>query len=762
METPPDPLSREGVPSPYLPLGRYHNHHQQSNKISTPYLTMHPIFAILTAAGRFPILAPDESGDPEIAPADDPTPPAENIIKLPSQPAPEAAPAPVGASPPKRSKLLRFDPEGIPQALRDHPHWLVCNRHGVPVARPGVGNSKSNPADWTDFATAAAIATNEPGLWPYMVLTADTLFTIFDVDFKPQRETETADQYKTRIERARQAHRSLREVFRQRYESRSKSGNGYHIIVRGKFEGTGGKGCGEWPDVEIYTRGHGVALTGHVVDGHDDPASCPAEDLQAIRDVLKGGPPVSPTGDGAPDRRSHGNVRREWSREVLAELAAADPRPDRDKWRDMSSAVFDGVGVETGVDLLQKFFPEEKEGEYRKLAKSLQWFAPWETLRAFGVNPCDNVGFLPELDPLEDEGDAPADAGATAPTVEAFPIIRAGLNAGMRAAADFVESLLTEGGASVIYGPSNCGKSFWILDLAVAVATGAKFRGVLEVDQGAVVYVALEGAYGVRNRIEALKRAGRLSEDTPLFLVFAPVSLMESRHAAKLAASVKLAADQGGLPCRLVILDTLARAMAGGDENSGKDMTAAVKTIDKIRAATGAHVCVVHHCGKNETLGARGHSSLRAAVDTEIEISHPEGEAVSTVRVTKQRDLEAGEAMPFSIKVVTLGTNRRGKPITSCTVHHEDVTAASTPGRAGRAGRTPKCTAAEMLRYLPAATVKEWQERVKAETGLSDSRFYEHKKMLETAGKIRREAGTDRILRANPADGMPDLTDPAI
>jgi hypothetical protein len=77
---------------------------------------------------------------------------------------------------------------------------------------------------------------------------------------------------------------------------------------------------------------------------------------------------------------------------------------------------------------------------------------------------------------------------------------------------DFVEGLLTEGGASVVYGPSNCGKSFWILDLAAHVATGKDWRyEEHEIEQGAVVYVALEGTVGAKNRIQALKQKGILT-----------------------------------------------------------------------------------------------------------------------------------------------------------------------------------------------------------------------------------------------------------
>jgi hypothetical protein len=670
-------------------------------------------------------------------PAQTPAPAVTNIIPLPAAP--------------MATKYLPYKPEGIPQTLRDHPHWLVADCTGRPVARRGVGNSKTNPDHWTDFATASRIAESETELWPYIVLTDDSLFTVFDPDFKPRRETETPEQYEVRIERAGNALEHLRETVPVRYESRSKSGNGFHIIVLGKFDGSGGKGKDEWADVEIYTRGHGLALTGHVFNGHDDPAPYFPETIQAIRDTIKGATSAPGSGENMPDRKSNGSVRPEWARQVLAELARLHGRPERGDWRDMSSAVFDGVGVDLGIELLEEVWPEEEAGEYRTLARTLKPI-PWGTLNGFlresEMRAEKLVDFMPDLSDENSTGNAPE--------VEPFAIIRAGLSAGMSMAADFVEGLLTDAGASVVYGPSNCGKSFWILDLAVAVATGKPFRGKLEVDQGAVIYVALEGSHGVKNRIEVLKRASRLKDDAPLFLCFAPVSLLNPEHAGKLAASVKLATEQSGLRCRLVILDTMARAMAGGDENSGKDMTFAVASIDAIRAATGAHVCVVHHCGKDEARGARGHSSLRAAVDTEIEVSRPEGETISTVRVTKQRDLPMSAAMPFSLVPVTLGTDRRRKPVTSCLVRHEDEEKASKPKKAGRKA---KCTANEMLQYLPAATVAEWQERVHEETGLGETQFYEHKKTLETAGRIRREPGTGDIIQADSIDAMPDLSE---
>lgn len=234
---------------------------------------------------------------------------------------------------------------------------------------------------------------------------------------------------------------------------------------------------------------------------------------------------------------------------------------------------------------------------------------------------------------------------------------------------DFVEGLLTTAAMSVIYGPSNCGKTFFIVDLALHVALGREWRG-RAVERGAVVYLSLEGAMGIRNRLSAFRAHHELgSEQLPFVAMPQPVNLLNEdadvRAVIELVHHVEVSA---GIPVSLVIVDTLSRAMAGGNENSPEDMTAIVSNCDKIRDGTGAHVCLVHHSGKDEARGARGHSSLRAATDTEIEITREPEATSSNVRVAKQRDLEAADPFSFTLKSVPLGTNRRGKDVTSCVV----------------------------------------------------------------------------------------------
>ena len=77
-------------------------------------------------------------------------------------------------------------------------------------------------------------------------------------------------------------------------------------------------------------------------------------------------------------------------------------------------------------------------------------------------------------------------------------------------------------------------------------------------------------------------------------------------------------------------------------------------------------VLLIHHSGKNAAMGARGWSGLRAACDAEIEVVR---EATGRyMRLTKSKDGEDGLEWGFDLKVVQVGVDDDGDPITSCVV----------------------------------------------------------------------------------------------
>jgi hypothetical protein len=117
----------------------------------------------------------------------------------------------------------------------------------------------------------------------------------------------------------------------------------------------------------------------------------------------------------------------------------------------------------------------------------------------------------------------------------------------------------------------------------------------------------------------------------------------------------------------MIVVDTLSRAMAGGNENGPEDMTRFIGNLDVLRDLTGAHIMVVHHSGKDTAAGARGHSSLRAATDTEIELEVGDT-GLRIAKTTKQRDMEPKPPLGFTLAVHELGQDEDGDTVTTCTI----------------------------------------------------------------------------------------------
>jgi AAA domain len=225
-----------------------------------------------------------------------------------------------------------------------------------------------------------------------------------------------------------------------------------------------------------------------------------------------------------------------------------------------------------------------------------------------------------------------------------------------------VEDLLDQQTFSMAYGKTNTGKTFLLLDIAFHIATGRPWNGKAT-SQGLVVYVAAEGGRGILKRIAALKHHYKEEGNPALAVIPCAVNLLNSKKdMAALVAAIKGAEAVYGCPTKLVIIDTLSRALAGGDEHGPKDMGEFIKNIDKLRKETNAAFLVVHHTGKDEAKGARGWSGVTAAIDTELEVSK------TRLRVTKQRDMEPIKDIRFKLESVTIGTDKKGRPVRTCAV----------------------------------------------------------------------------------------------
>ncbi|OSP53846.1 hypothetical protein BV911_15750 [Pseudoruegeria sp. SK021] len=231
-----------------------------------------------------------------------------------------------------------------------------------------------------------------------------------------------------------------------------------------------------------------------------------------------------------------------------------------------------------------------------------------------------------------------------------------------------IKGWLDRGAFSVTYGESNVGKTFFALDLSLHIAASHDWHGC-KVDGGSVVYVAGEGGSGVLNRIEAVKREHpdliAAASENGFSLLPTVLDLCGIGDAGALIEALR-----GAVPV-LIVVDTLARAMGAGDENTATDMGAFVRNIDAIREATGAHVMVIHHSGKDASKGARGSSALRGAVDTEIELTRTDNVVMAETR--KQRDMPCDKVFAYTLRSVFLGNDVDGDAVTSAVVEQAEA-----------------------------------------------------------------------------------------
>lgn len=190
---------------------------------------------------------------------------------------------------------------------------------------------------------------------------------------------------------------------------------------------------------------------------------------------------------------------------------------------------------------------------------------------------------------------------------------------------------------AMLYGPSGGGKSFVMVDAAMSIGTGQSWWHHNAVTPGPVLYVIAEGAAGIGLRTDAWQAHHEPTAPPQVTWLPTAINIYDAAWADALAEVV---AD---LRPVLVIIDTFARSIIGADENSSRDIGQAVANLDRIRHAAGSCVLIVHHSGKNPEAGGRGSSALKAAMDTEIELTGDASRIVA--RNTKQKNAVAASPL---------------------------------------------------------------------------------------------------------------------
>jgi hypothetical protein len=237
-----------------------------------------------------------------------------------------------------------------------------------------------------------------------------------------------------------------------------------------------------------------------------------------------------------------------------------------------------------------------------------------------------------------------------------------------------IKGLLPQIGTTLLSGQWGMYKSFALLELGASVITGNSFAGHRVKRRGGMLVFAAEGAFDISNRLEGLARAGKLPADPQPFSWTATFpSLLQAGAYAELermAAEVeKEMLVKWGMPLVAIAVDTMAAAAGFRDEQDNAEGQRAMNVLAQLAKRFKCCTIAVDHFGKDVTAGTRGGSAKEAAADAVLALLGDRklsGE-VSNCRlaIRKLRNGQAGKEIRFDTRVLQLGSDEDGDPITT-------------------------------------------------------------------------------------------------
>lgn len=295
-----------------------------------------------------------------------------------------------------------------------------------------------------------------------------------------------------------------------------------------------------------------------------------------------------------------------------------------------------------------------------------------------------------------------------------------------------VEGLLYRGTLAQLTGAPGSYKSFLAVGMACAVAAGVAFEDHAVPDGGGpVVYVAAEGASGLRARILAWCELAGVDPSVlegRLFILPVPVQLGNS---VDIAEAVEVTRE---IAARLLVLDTRARCTVGLEENSSTEQGTAIAAVDTLIRETDCTVMAVHHSGRGGGAG-RGSNAWDGAAWSDLRISSEH--LLATVGCHKHKDVEAG--CEHSFRMVPRTVSQELMPESS-EQQRATLVAVAADGRQSDDDDAPSRTlVSDIVRTCdgPEGLTRSQIIGLAVERGLSRSTAYAAVKDLVRRGAIR-------------------------
>jgi hypothetical protein len=211
-----------------------------------------------------------------------------------------------------------------------------------------------------------------------------------------------------------------------------------------------------------------------------------------------------------------------------------------------------------------------------------------------------------------------------------------------------VEDLFQEESFIQVFGQSNHTKSLFALDLALHKCAGTEtWFGRKILKPGPVVWVNADGGRGLTMRVNAWREHYGTQRKFRFRTLMGNVQL---NKADQMAVFTRMLTQMDPRPV-FVVFDTLSRCIPGVDENATGEMTRVTEQCHRLKLATGATICLIHHTDKTGQWD-RGSSVVKSETDTQIRVTKDELSGISTVSSRKTRESDPFKDFYFRLQRV--------------------------------------------------------------------------------------------------------------
>ena len=219
----------------------------------------------------------------------------------------------------------------------------------------------------------------------------------------------------------------------------------------------------------------------------------------------------------------------------------------------------------------------------------------------------------------------------------------------------FVIDRIIPAGLTIAYSKPGIGKSFFCLAVGSVVARGTPLFGndnFTVNSPGPVLFALPEGAPSWAERLRAFDAYHGYDDSPNMGFIRYGVNLYDNQAWAQLVAAIDRFAEARHVLPALVVIDTLAAATPGANENAIEDIGLVMGRLQEL-VSRGSNVLLSHH--SNKAGDYRGHSAIAASCDAMLHLATAPFSSIIEITSTKLRDAQSIEPCSFEIQATEFG-----------------------------------------------------------------------------------------------------------